>query len=214
MTSHCHFCHIVSTTPAWAFKCPLTLVTFCLLLTIPYVCSSGTSIVYWALLLWTLCLCLTYLPECCRNRLYPPEFSLVFVGLPGTQLWIFSATGLSASFTYSLFIFSEMWQQASGIAFLSLSGLGTSVKIYFVSLELCAGFKGYTNNAGPVTGENHREAHPCSSSVLGSCDPFSDFGESNLCSKSVTTSFWFPKWSSAPTQIYPQLASAGCGTGL
>ena len=55
--------------------------------------------------------------------------------------------------------------------------------------------------------------------VWGSYDPFSDFTESGLCTKSITASFWLPKWSSTfvqikPLWVYPQLASPAFGTGF
>lgn len=88
MTSRHHFCHTLSVAPAWAFKCPLPLVVLC-----PSLVQS--VYVYLGLLpstehySFSFGLCFAYaLPACwnaqCHLGLYPPESSLVIMGLAQT----------------------------------------------------------------------------------------------------------------------------------
>lgn len=117
MTSCCHFCHTISSAPAWAFKCGLPLVTLCPLLALCLYSHLGFPPSTEPYSFWHYALLLplsTYLDANYHLGISPPQPALVFLGLAGTQLWLFSATGLLANIRHNLFVFSEIWNRPTG----------------------------------------------------------------------------------------------------
>lgn len=117
MTSCCHFCHTISSAPAWAFKCGLPLVTLCPLLALCFYSHLGFPPSTEPYSFWHYALLLplsTYLDANYHLGISPPQPALVFLGLAGTQLWLFSATGLLANIRHNLFVFSEIWNRPTG----------------------------------------------------------------------------------------------------